>query len=172
MKKCSSCKEEKQLSEFYKTKTNLDGLSYVCKLCGLASARSYRKENKERYYFDQQAYRATPVGFVSQVVHNAKTRAKKKNFDFNLTNEDITNLMDKQDMRCAVTGIEMSLHSDTRKKANPFKCSLDRIDSNFGYTLDNVRLVCWAVNQMKSDRTEEEFKFWIQILHKAISSQA
>ena len=66
----------------------------------------------------------------------------------------------------------MNLQSSPRKKANAFKCSLDRIDSEKGYTEDNVRFVCWAVNQMKADRTDEEFKFWIETLYKAISSQA
>lgn len=172
MKKCSSCKEYKPFVEFNKTKTNRDGLSYLCKECNLTSTRAYRKKNKQKYYSDQQAYRATEEGFISQTVHNCKTRASKKGFDCDITKEDIKTLMQTQEMKCAVTGVEMTLESNSRKKANAYKCSVDRIDSTKGYTLDNIQLVCWAVNQMKSDRTEEEFKFWINTIHKAISSQA
>ena len=66
----------------------------------------------------------------------------------------------------------MNLECQPRKKVNPFKASLDRIDPTKGYTEDNVRWVCWAVNQMKSDKTEAEFGFWVTTLYKAISSQA
>jgi hypothetical protein len=109
---------------------------------------------------------------LTQLLHGAKTRAKKKGFDFDLTAEFCKELLDKSDYKCAVTGLQMTLDSANRKKANAFKCSLDRINSDKGYTVDNVRFVCWAVNQMKSDRTDEEFKFWINTLHTAISSQA
>lgn len=38
--------------------------------------------------------------------------------------------------------------------------SIDRIDSDKGYTIDNVQLVCMAVNQMKSDLTNEELMYF------------
>ena len=66
-------------------------------------------------------------------------------------------LLQASEYRCTVTGQTMNLKSHPRKKANPFKASLDRIDSTKGYTEGNVQWVCLAVNQMKSDKTEEEF---------------
>lgn len=167
MKKCSRCKIEKDKSEFHFTKTNKDGLSWVCKECNTESNRRYRKENGDKYYFNQQEYRSKPSGFVSQLLYGARTRAEKKGFEFELTNQNIFDLMEKQEMKCAITNVEMTLLSANRKKANAFKCSLDRIDSGKGYTLDNIRLVCWAVNQMKADRTDDEFKEWVKILYKS-----
>jgi hypothetical protein len=172
MKTCSKCKETKSVDNFPKTKTNKDGLSYLCTTCNREQNKKYRDKNNVRYYSNQQTWRSTPEGFVSNTVHGARTRASKKKIAFDITNQDIHQMMAAQDMKCAVTGVEMTLDSLNRKKANPFKCSIDRIDSDGGYTKDNIRLVCWAVNQMKADRTEEEFKFWINCLHKAISSQA
>lgn len=172
MKRCSSCKEEKDITDFCKDNSSKDKLSYLCKSCRLLHGKKYRSENGAKYYHDQQTYRSTPEGFVTQTVHNCKTRAKKKGFVCDITRKDIFNLLNAQNMKCAVTGLTMTFTSDTRKKANPFKCSVDRVNSDKGYTLDNIRLVCWAVNQMKADRTDEEFKFWITSIHKAISSQA
>lgn len=43
---------------------------------------------------------------------------------------------------CAVTGIPFVYDVP----GHPLMPSLDRIDSSKGYTADNVRLVCWAVN--------------------------
>jgi hypothetical protein len=77
-------------------------------------------------------------------------------------------LWEKQKGRCAVTNLPMELTAGTRKKKNYFRVSIDRINNDIGYTKENVQFVCFAVNQMKSDLTVDEFKFWIQ----TISSQA
>lgn len=172
MKKCSKCRNLKNLSEFNKTKTNKDGLSYLCKPCNLETSRAYRKRNSKKYYANQREKRETESVFISQHLYNLKTRACKKGLEVTVTSEFLTELLQKSDYRCSVTGLEMNLETHPRKKANPFKASLDRINSTKGYTQDNVQWVCWAVNQMKPDKTEEEFEFWIKALYKAISSQA
>lgn len=172
MKKCSKCKESKPETDFPKTKTNKDGLSYLCTDCNKDSSRSYRERNAEKYYNNQKLRRQEEPHFISQLFHGAVTRAKKKKLPLDIDNDFLTQLLTKSDYKCAVTGLEMNLISTGRKKANPFKCSLDRIDSDKGYTKDNVRLVCWAVNQMKAERTDTELKFWVETLYKAISSQA
>jgi hypothetical protein len=142
----------------------------VCLICVLSVIE--KLQNSDRYYKNQQLKRQEEPTFISQLLYNAKTRAVKKNLEFNITFEFLTKLLQDSKYICAVTRLQMNLKSDSRKKANAFKCSLDRIDSNKGYTEDNVRFVCWAVNQMKADRTDEEFKFWVETLYKAISSQA
>ena len=172
MKKCSRCKTEKELSEFPKTKTNKDGLSYLCTPCNREVSKQYRQQNADRYYKNQQQKRQEEPTFIAQLLYNTKTRAEKKKLEHTLTFNFLKDLLEKSAYKCALTGQMMNLRSDGRKKANAFKCSLDRIDSEKGYTEDNVRFVCWAVNQMKADRTDEEFKFWINTLYKAISSQA
>lgn len=131
------------------------------------ACKNYRELHRERYYKNQTAKRNTFMGRVKDMHHNAKTRSKQKKLEFNITLEDVINMYFEQDGKCAITKLDLATESGTRKKANAFRISIDRIDSNGGYTLDNVRLVCWAVNQMKADRTEEEFIFWL----KAISSQ-
>lgn len=172
MKRCSKCKEEKPKSEFSKTRTNKDGLSYLCSPCNKESSRKYRKDNAASYYERQQRKREEEPTFIAQMLYNATTRAKNKGLDIDIDIPFLTSLLEESNYKCAVSGQDMTLLSLNRKKANPFRVSLDRIDSSKGYTKENVRLVCWAVNQMKADRTEEEFAFWITTLYKAISSQA
>ena len=48
---------------------------------------------------------------------------------------------------CAKT--DLPFEFDTSFKKNPFKPSIDRIDSSKGYTKDNCQLVCWAYNIAK-----------------------
>lgn len=153
-------------------KKNLQSLIELKQTKTVFQSRKYRKANKNKYYNDQQRKRETKPVFLSQLFYNAKTRSEKKNIEFDLTKEFLEELLDFSEMKCSVTGLEMNLECHSRKKANPFKCSIDRIDSSKGYLQDNVRFVCWAVNQMKADRTDEEFKFWVESIYKAISSQA
>jgi hypothetical protein len=172
LKKCSNCKESKPLTEFPKNRTNKDGYSYLCFICNRASTKSYREKNGERYYENQKRRRLDEGVFVSQTFYNIKTRAQKKGLEVDITRDYLLETLQATEYKCAVTGITFDRNSSGRKKANAFRASVDRIDSNKGYTKDNIRWVCWAVNQMKSDRTDEEFKFWVETLYKAISSQA
>lgn len=42
----------------------------------------------------------------------------------------------------------------------PTNISVDRIDPKQGYIKGNLQLVCMAVNQMKSDLTIEQLKYF------------
>ncbi len=72
----------------------------------------------------------------------------------------------KQNGKCAITGepLELTLGTDT---PNPNKCSIDRINSNNGYTPQNVWLVAWWVNQMKMSMDLKDFWDKIHILNEA-----
>lgn len=55
MKKCSKCKQYKDLSEFHKNKTTKSGHSPICKLCDTIYTREKRYKRiygitKEQYY--------------------------------------------------------------------------------------------------------------------------
>lgn len=52
MKTCTSCKLEKNTTDFYRAKAFNDGLSYKCKVC----SREYQRQNKEKYNALQLAY--------------------------------------------------------------------------------------------------------------------
>lgn len=172
MKRCNCCKVEKPLEEFSKLHCAKDGRAYQCIPCGRQKTKFYRDKNRAQYNLNQQATRRTEKGFIAQLLHGAKTRAKQKGFEYNLSEDFIQNLLTKIDYKCQVTGQEMTLDARGHKQKNLRKVSLDRVDSLKGYTEDNVQLVCWAVNLMKNSMTDDEFKFWINTIHKAISSQA
>lgn len=172
MKICNVCKVDKPLEEFSKLHCTKDGRAYACLTCSRVKAKAYRDLNREQYNVNQKLGRQTEKTFIAQLLHGAKTRSKQKGFEFSLTVEFITDLLHKIDYKCQITGQQMNLNSFSKKDKNPFKVSLDRVDSTKGYTEDNVQLTCWAVNLMKNTFDEEDFKFWIDTIHKAISSQA
>lgn len=84
----------------------------------------------------------------------ARDRARKKSLSFDLTTEFLEELWCKQEGKCAITNIPMTYLNDNGRTYT--NVSIDRIDSNKGYTKENVQLVCMAVNQMKSDLTMDE----------------
>ena len=85
---------------------------------------------------------------LKKATDNAKARAAKKEREFAITRTDVQKMLEKQQWRCAVSGLMFDLSYDAECKFsyNPFGISIDRVDSAKGYTKDNVRLVLTAVN--------------------------
>jgi len=80
------------------------------------------------------------------IITDSKKRAEKKKVKFKLSEKQLDNLFKKQNGRCGISGVKMTFIPGERNRWNPFKVSIDRIDNNRGYTSDNIRLVCLAVN--------------------------
>lgn len=89
--------------------------------------------------------------------------ANKRNIEFNITIEQSWDLYQKQEGRCALSGIDIPfepncVHNnkvDYRKKR---LASLDRINSSKSYTIDNVQWIHKDVNIMKNRYDEDYFK--------------
>jgi hypothetical protein len=89
---------------------------------------------------------------LRQQFRTIKTGAEKRNLDFYLTFEDYKRLLAESNMRCALSGAPLS---DLQN--HPHKASIDRKNSNKGYTLDNVQVVSKTVNIMKQALSDLEF---------------
>ena len=77
-------------------------------------------------------------------------------------NEDILlELLEKQEYTCALSGMELTC---VRAKGVTFRtnASIDRIDPNLGYNIENIQIVCNVVNKMKSDMTMDEYVEWMK----------
>ena len=90
---------------------------------------------------------------------SARSRAKRSGMAFDLTLSGIKAMYDRQQERCAISGLRFDLvrYEDAFVK-HPFAPSIDRIDSKNGYTSDNTRLVCVAVNFGLGQWGEEVFR--------------
>jgi hypothetical protein len=89
--------------------------------------------------------------YESQVLHQARCRAKRDGLDFNITKEDIV-----VPEICPVLGVPIKInygsgwHNDSP--------SLDRIDNTKGYVKGNVRIISNRANRLKCDATLEELE--------------
>lgn len=88
--------------------------------------------------------------------HNIKRGAKARKHLFKISIEYIWDLYEKQNRKCALSGIDLKF-SRNKKKDKTGTASLDRIDSSKGYIEGNVQWVHKTVNMMKNKLNQQEF---------------
>lgn len=120
------------------------------------SKKKYKKTCKgieaELRYRENQ--RITPKGRAGLMLKNTKSDAKKRNIEYALTTAWLEKKL--QTGLCEKTGLpfvlndkeDATLTQKTRK--HPFSPSLDRHDSNKGYTTENTAVVCLMYNYAKN----------------------
>ena len=99
---------------------------------------------------------------------SAKARLNRKTKDpnsgiFELSREIVTGIYKRQQGKCAYTG--MVLYTRDVKVNHFQRLSIDRIDSNKGYTEHNVHLVSAYVNRAKNTLSHDEFLDLIDKIH-------
>lgn len=96
--------------------------------------------------------------YISRIFKAARRRSMANGTPYTLTSEQERDLYLESNGCCAVTGIRFRMGKNEGGYRAPFAPSIDRIDSRFGYTKDNVRVVCIAVNWALSDWGEGVFR--------------
>lgn len=151
---CNDCDQYLLKESFSIDSTNLHGKrGALCTICKKCQRKRYYKERQRLLNDDFAALRYK----LSQALKGTRRRSKERNTYNDLDLEYLMFLWQKQNGKCALTGIDMTYKFYCgRVNSN---LSVDRIDSSKGYTKDNVQLVCMAANQMKNDLSQEEFEF-------------
>jgi hypothetical protein len=88
---------------------------------------------------------------LNQCLRSARNRKNRRHMEFDLTIDWLLDEVEKQNFCCALTGIEFFAAHRSNGAKNPYTPSIDRIDPKRGYTRDNVRIVCFAINTMLMD---------------------
>jgi hypothetical protein len=171
VKTCTSCGETKALSEFGTSGRHDGKHKPKCLVCCAKLLREYRLANPERvrerdrkqYIKDREKIRIknlrrshgiTMEKKFSLLLNTAIKRKEKRGqkIEVFISLQDIKDVYEKQEGRCAYTKLPL-----TSEPHQLNTISLDRIDSNKHYTVDNIQLVGIAINRMKLDHTEEQF---------------
>jgi len=148
-KRCCHCKEEKQVTDFYKNGFKKDGsINYNswCKSCRLKLSKVKYKEGNKYFLSVVERRSKTPRSYLSYLLSKAKKRR-----ECSITLDDLENLYNAQNGNCALTGRKMTYYPNDKNVM-----SIDRIDSSYGYTLDNVQLVCKEANILKWNLSKED----------------
>lgn len=97
--------------------------------------------------------------YISRTVSKTRYRAEVQNkMSFAINTEDVMKKLIEQDGKCNMTGWPMEFtRGGDFHGTNPLGCTIDRIDSTKGYRKDNIQLVCWIANKIKSDLPYQTF---------------
>lgn len=92
----------------------------------------------------------------SRYFHSLYNGAKRRCIDFDLTIEDIWNIFELQEYKCALSGLNLKFPA-FGEKATLQTASLDRIDSDKGYIISNVQWIHKDINKMKWELDQNRF---------------
>lgn len=123
----------------------IDGRSRACKKCATGPRRA--RDDKSRRFIPSDD---DVVYIAATKWHSIKQSAARRGIPFDITPSYCRDLLVQQKHTCALSGIAISLDGDVT-------ASLDRRDSNLGYTEDNVQWVHKHVNIMKNRFDEPYF---------------
>lgn len=130
MKVCNTCKIEKDSAEFSSGRVVQGTLLGSCKACV--------KEQSLTYF-------RSKFGLPSRIYSNQKTNSKRRGHSLpTYTLKELREWMYSQPNYFTLHDAWVS--SNFKRGLSP---SCDRLDDSVGYTLDNLRLVSWAINKDK-----------------------
>ena len=123
---------------------------------GAARQTAYYRRNPQFSQKRWRNYYRSDRGTITALLGNAKDRALRGGFEFDLDREFIATKLAAG--VCEFTGLAFEREwSGENYRARPFAPSLDRIVPALGYVKSNVRMVCFAVNMALSDWGDEAF---------------
>ena len=135
--------------------------SKVCITClrelpleGFRSTRNVCKECRSAQIIDNKS--SSPYLYIKGLFRSLKY--SRKEFDWEITCEYVETLWDKQEGKCALSGVFLTWHAGAGSQA--FNVSIDRKDPNKGYIIGNIQLVAQRVNIMKHTLGDSEFYWW------------
>ena len=164
MKKCSKCGEVKSVQDFAKDTAKKDGYNYCCRPC----------KNKL-----DTTYRNTEFGYLKSRYH--KMRRKERKYERLLTFEEFLAAWEKHKsiygMRSAwgpgphnlkehklMTRIWLGKGRSIKgSKIIASNLSVDRLDSNKDYTVQNILFIRGDENARKRDTSYEDCKIQIRL---------
>lgn len=143
---CSKCGE---------LKTQKNGKHFKCAPCARNRTREWQKNNSQRRKEYKQNYKKDTSGNFKVYIGTLLSKQRRED---GLTADFLLKLLEKQDYKCALTGVQMtSIRGEGKVATN---VSIDRIEAGGPYVPENVQLVCHAINSFRSDQTIDELVWW------------
>lgn len=116
-------------------------------------------------------YKGKGVSALNRIIKNYKAGAKKRKYEYKLTDEQFSKLIK---LPCYYCGVDSSLIWTNDKKIikeESFKYNgIDRLNNNIGYIEENCVPCCKQCNYAKCKLTYEEWKSWLGRISKNLSN--
>jgi hypothetical protein len=151
-KPCSECGEiQSYLRKHYAIESL--NLKKTCKKCSNKKA-----ENCHRGW-----HRDIRISWFNKF----KLSSELRKIDFNITIDDVADLYQNQNKKCALTGWD--IYFPKSGKLSEITVSIDRIDSRFGYEKNNIQLLYKKINMMKQSYLQDDFINMCTAIYKHIN---
>lgn len=161
MKKCSTCKVEKDESGFSKCKTKKDGLDSRCKECQKAYSKAFYIKNTEKIssatkeYYKNNTEKVNAITKAYYESNPERSFASKLKHNYHLTLKDYYTFLEQQNGVCAIcgkeclTGERLSVdHNHTSGKVRGLLCR--KCNSALGLFNDSPEILSKALDYLKS----------------------
>jgi hypothetical protein len=142
-KLCIICGENDEVM-FYSSRKN------KCKKCISDDYNNKSGDDKKEYINKQKKWRDNNL--IRYRVESAKHRSIRKGLVFEITDEIIQQKLNEQGGKCYISKQPLVMGEN-----DWYGISLDRLDSNLGYTIDNTILVTKFVNSSKNNLSLDEY---------------
>lgn len=146
---CRICETEKQKSDFYPSE---QGVKRRCKDCLRISRQKTGNNDYKKY--------------LKRAEQQLRSHRVKQGYEWTLTSEDLVEIWNRQQGKCAVSGLNLTHHRGAHGKKMPLNASIDRINNSEHYIPGNVQLVCYQVNVMRHTLDVGEFEWWIRTIYE------
>jgi len=97
-----------------------------------------------------------------------KRKAKERSLEFTVTAQELWDLFNKQNGKCALSGVDITLTTVINSQHNldraKMTASLDRIDNSKSYTIDNVQWIHKVLNHMRRQYSIDEYVKWCKLV--------
>lgn len=107
------------------------------------------------------------ANLARKLLHQCKSSARYRKHECTLTEDLIEELL--AGMTCSATGLSLSTEWEGPSGSNPWAPSVDRLDNLLGYVPGNVRVVCWAFNNMRGDFPDEVVETLVRAYHSKLT---
>lgn len=158
MKKCSHCKLELAVTQFYQNRTKRDGLASICKACSNLLRNAYMRtpDGKLSQIVSSHKYYQSPKGKAAYTRFNRSTngtlrdkrrRERKRSIDLVLSFEDISSIRNAFNHTCFNCGSHHRLEIDHHRP----------LVLGHGLSIHNAVLLCRSCNASKGTKIPEQF---------------
>ncbi len=103
-----------------------------------------------------------------RLLHQCKASARYRGHECTISEDLLDELL--KGMTCSVTGLPLTLEWKGPSGTNPWAPSVDRLNNLLGYVPGNVRIVCWAFNNMRGDFPDEVVETLIRACHSKLNA--
>ena len=160
MRFCKKCNEEKPIEDFYKKKRG----KYTCYECRKCQ-QNYRIRNIDKINKVKKIYNNTKPAFLLSSYYSMTGQYRRKvrnnfpgdklnNYEVFISKEDFLDMVNTYEKEkgfvCQGTNMPLTTlrHLDNGKNC-PTNFSVDRLDSEIGYSKENIIFVSWGFNLRK-----------------------